>query len=96
MIGAMPTLHATVHGFVQGVGFRQFVRRRAHELGLAGRAVNRPDGTVVVEAEGAREALEALAQALAEGPLASRVERVDRVIDEGGRGLRGFEVTWGE
>ena len=91
-MGAMPTLHATVHGYVQGVGFRYFVRRRAHELGLSGWAANRPDGTVRVEAFGAREALMALVQALAEGPVASRVERVDHVIEEGGHGREGFRV----
>ena len=95
-MGAMPTLHATVHGYVQGVGYRYFVRRKAHELGLSGRAVNRPDGTVQVEAEGARAALESLVEALAEGPVASRVERVEHAIDEGGRGLAGFEVGRGE
>ena len=77
----MPMLRATVHGFVQGVGYRYFVRRKAHELGLAGQAVNRPDGTVEVEATGPREALSALLDALREGPVASRVERVEHVID---------------
>ncbi len=76
-MSAMPVLHATVHGIVQGVGFRAFVHRQAGALGLACRAVNFPDGTVRVEAQGERAALEALLEALREGPVASRVERVD-------------------
>jgi len=92
---AMPTLHATVHGTVQGVGFRHFVRRKAGELGLAGRARNLPDGTVRVVAEGERSALLALVGALGEGPVASRVERVEHAIEDGERGLRGFEVDRG-
>jgi hydrogenase maturation protein HypF len=50
-------LKLTVRGAVQGVGFRPFVHRLAHELGLAGWVNNSPQG-VFIEAEGARDALE--------------------------------------
>jgi hydrogenase maturation protein HypF len=42
---------------VQGVGFRPFVHRLAHGLGLSGWVLNGPAG-VVIEAEGPREKLE--------------------------------------
>ena len=80
----MPTLHATVRGVVQGVGFRHFVRRTARALDLAGHAVNLPDGSVRVEATGARAGLETLLTALRAGPVGSRVERVVHVFDEAG------------
>ena len=35
-----------VHGYVQGVFFRDSTRRRASELGVAGWVSNRSDGTV--------------------------------------------------
>ena len=35
----------TVHGRVQGVGLRDSTRREAERLGLAGHAVNLPDGS---------------------------------------------------
>ena len=41
-------LHATVEGFVQGVGFRHFVMRSAGGLGLTGWTRNRYDGAVEV------------------------------------------------
>ncbi len=53
-------LHVVVSGMVQGVGFRDWVRRTARPLELAGSAVNLPDGRVEVIAEGAREACEQL------------------------------------
>ncbi len=53
-------LTAWVHGRVQGVGFRWWVRARALELGLAGSAANLGDGRVEVVAEGDRSACEEL------------------------------------
>ncbi len=57
-------LTAFVHGQVQGVGFRWWTKTRALELGLAGRAVNKPDGRVEVIAEGARSRCEQLVEML--------------------------------
>jgi hydrogenase maturation protein HypF len=44
-------LRLLVHGAVQGVGFRPFVFRLAHELGLSGFVENSPQG-VTIEVEG--------------------------------------------
>ncbi len=41
-----------VYGRVQGVGFRFNARNKARELGLKGFVMNRPDGSVYIEAEG--------------------------------------------
>lgn len=49
-----------LHGHVQGVGMRWWIRSRALELGLAGWARNTDDGRVEVVAEGAREPAERL------------------------------------
>ena len=70
-------LRATVHGRVQGVGFRERTRARAGELGLRGWVRNEEDGTVRVHAEGDADAVDALRAFLAEGPDGARVERVE-------------------
>ena len=71
-------LAATVHGRVQGVGFRYFVQGVAVRLRLVGFTRNLSDGrTVEVVAEGPRPALEQLLDALRQGPPGSYVERVD-------------------
>jgi acylphosphatase len=66
-----------VRGRVQGVGFRWFVEREAHILGVHGWVRNRPDGTVEVLAMGSREQLAGLRSRLQAGPRASRVDKVD-------------------
>ena len=69
-------LEAFVHGRVQGVGFRYFARREARRLELDGWVANEADGSVRVVADGPREHLETLLEALREGPPAGIVERV--------------------
>ena len=63
-------------GRVQGVGFRYFTRRRARSLGLQGWVRNERDGSVSLEAEGPREDLRVLLDAIRLGPPSSYVERV--------------------
>ena len=74
-----------MRGVVQGVGFREAVRRRAHELGALGWVRNAGDGTVQVHAEGAGEVVDALIALLREGPPLARVEdvEIERVKVEG-------------
>ena len=78
-------IRATVHGRVQGVGFRDATVRRARVLGVLGWVRNEDDGTVGVHAEGDEDALEELVAVLREGPRDAVVERVDveRVKVEG-------------
>ncbi len=69
-------LDATVQGRVQGVGFRYFVISRAMSLELTGWVSNEPDGSLRCVAEGARASLDALVQALEDGPAGAMVDRV--------------------
>src|SRR5579864_8790302 len=67
----------TISGRVQGVGFRFFAQRWAHQLGLKGYVRNQSDGAVEVYAIGDQEALREFKDRLAEGPRSARVTRVD-------------------
>jgi acylphosphatase len=67
-----------VTGRVQGVGYRYFVQREAQALALAGFVRNLQDGSVEVVAEGAPDALQALAERLSDGPAFADVEGVER------------------
>lgn len=68
-----------VHGRVQGVGFRWFVSRQAHTLGVTGYVRNLVDGSVEVFASAADPAvLQRLEEMLARGPRGAAVVSVER------------------
>jgi len=84
-------LRLEIRGAVQGVGFRPFVWRLAHDLALAGRVRNDARG-VFVEVEGRRGALEDFRRRIeSERPAASLVESLsEEWLDPAG--LAGFEI----
>ncbi len=81
-----------VRGRVQGVGFRWFVAREAHLLGVAGWVRNKSDGSVEVMAQGTSEQLAGLHGRLREGPRASRVDEVQVSEAEPQPGLESFRI----
>jgi acylphosphatase len=81
-----------VSGRVQGVGFRFFVEREAHMLGIAGWVRNNPDGSVEVLAMGTPEQLAGLRSRLRAGPRAARVDAVDESETKPVPGLNTFRI----
>jgi acylphosphatase len=81
-----------VHGHVQGVFFRDSVRRLAAQHHVAGWVRNTWDGTVEAVFEGEDEAVGRLVDFCREGPRGAHVEHVD-VEDEPVEGLSAFRVT---
>jgi acylphosphatase len=80
-----------IHGRVQGVFFRDSLRRVAEQLGVAGWARNTWEGTVEAVLEGESEAVDRVIGYARQGPEAARVERVD-VTDEDPESLCGFAI----
>lgn len=79
-------LLAVVHGQVQGVGFRVWVRAQARQGGLRVDAQNMPDGTVRVVAHGPRPACLLLLDELSGPNAPGQVEEVTVTWHEpGGR-----------
>jgi acylphosphatase len=81
-----------VRGRVQGVGFRWFVEREAHMLGIAGWVRNKADGSVEVLAQGSAAQLAGLRSRLREGPRAARVDDVEEVEAKTTAGLSSFRI----
>jgi acylphosphatase len=81
-----------VRGRVQGVGFRWFVEREAHMLGIAGWVRNNHDGSVEVQAQGTRDQLSGLRSRLQQGPRAARVDNVEEREAEPVAGLNAFRI----
>jgi acylphosphatase len=82
---------AVVSGRVQGVWYRDSARREAERLGLAGSAANQVDGTVLLDAEGPVDGVEAFLVWAAAGPPRAQVDAV-RVEEVEPTGQAGFTV----
>jgi acylphosphatase len=80
-----------VHGLVQGVFFRDTVRRRALSARVCGWVRNNRDGTVEAVFEGDAQAVESLVTLCHKGPRGAQVDRVD-VFEEEPGGVTGFAI----
>jgi acylphosphatase len=81
-----------VYGSVQGVFFRESVRRRAVTAGVTGWVRNNREGTVEAVFEGDPSAVEQLVDFSHKGPRGARVDRVEVHI-EAPEGAEVFRVV---
>jgi acylphosphatase len=79
-------------GRVQGVFFRDSVRRRADAAGVAGWVRNRRDGAVEAVFEGDSEAVEELVGYCRRGPGRAEVSEFEVITGDEPEGLSGFEI----
>lgn len=78
----MSQAHIFISGFVQGVGFRQFVKRSALKLGLTGWVRNLPDNRVEAVFSGSKERIEKIISICRKGPFLSDIKSVDVIWEE--------------
>ncbi|MDD5180540.1 MAG: acylphosphatase [Gallionellaceae bacterium] len=86
------TLHLVIHGRVQGVFFRDSMRREAQRLGVAGWVRNRSDGAVEAVVHGEFTDVDAIVRWARHGPEFAQVERVDIEPAEGS--YPNFEILY--
>ena len=86
--------HAMVRGRVQGVFFREYTRRKAEELGLAGWVRNLADGRVETLFQGEASAVEAMGRWLRTGSPLSLVDGVEIEERSPDPDQRGFEIRY--
>ena len=84
------TRHLKIAGRVQGVGYRDALRRQALECGVSGWVRNRRDGTVEAVVQGSAQAVDQVIAWARRGPPAARVQSVD-VEDAGGDLARHYD-----
>jgi len=71
--------HIFISGFVQGVGFRQFVKNNADERNLTGWVRNLPDGRVEAVLQGRKKDIKSVILLCKKGPFLSEVENVELI-----------------
>ena len=84
------TLRLLIHGRVQGVSFRESMRRQAQNLAIAGWVRNRHDGTVEALVHGESADVDSIVRWAKHGPDFAYVERVEIEPDKGS--YTAFEV----
>jgi acylphosphatase len=88
----MIAIHGSVHGLVQGVGFRYATRRAARRLDVVGWVRNEPAGSVEFWAQGPPDAVARFRRFLEDGPPGAAVVRTDVDEVDPDPSLAGFEV----
>ena len=73
----MKRINAIIHGIVQHVGFRNFIRKNAVKLGITGWVKNNFDGTVEALFEGDENLVSEIIEKCKKGPLLAIVDKVE-------------------
>ena len=81
-----------IEGGVQRVGYRDWTRRAARELGLAGWVRNRRDGSVEALLCGPAKAVEEMLARCRRGPRSARVSAVEIVEESVAAVPGGFDI----
>ena len=84
------TLRLLIYGRVQGVSFRESMRREAQNLAISGWVRNRHDGTVEALVHGESADVDSIVRWAKHGPEFAYVERVEIEPDKGS--YTAFEV----
>ena len=79
----MSALHLRIYGRVQGVGFREAMRKEAQRLGIHGWVRNCTDGTVEAIIAGDDVAIPSMLSWCRTGPPIARVDKLDQFATTG-------------
>ncbi|MCL4354213.1 acylphosphatase [Patescibacteria group bacterium] len=85
--------HLVISGFVQGVGYRQFVKKTALSLGLKGWVKNIDQGRVETLFSGQKEVIERAINACRKGPFLANVKDIKIEWENKEMNFNSFEIS---
>lgn len=85
-------VHIFISGFVQGVGFRAFIKHHALKLGLTGWVKNLPDNRVEAVFSGSKESIEKEISLCKKGPFLSEVKDITVEWSDSKENFKTFET----
>ena len=88
----MVQAHLFITGYVQGVGYRYFVRNNARRLGLNGWTRNTSDNRVEAVFQGYKEKIEEMIGLCRKGPFLAEVKDIEVEWEEGEEKFKEFTV----
>lgn len=85
-----------IHGTVQGIFFRKFLKEQADKLGIFGFVRNLEDGRVETLLEGDSKLVNDMIEICRQGPKHGQIKRLD-IVDEKFQGFNEFKILkiWG-
>jgi acylphosphatase len=86
------TAHIIISGFVQGVGFRQFVKKEAGKLSLKGWVKNIDRGRVEALFDGEKELIEKMINLCKKGPFLAEVKNIEVEWEDKNMDFNSFEL----
>lgn len=89
----MKVAHVFISGFVQGIGFRQWIKNKALSLGLSGWVRNRSDGRVEAVFAGAEEKAKEMISLCRKGPFLSEVKDIEVIWEDINENFESFEIV---
>lgn len=87
------TAHVFISGFVQGVGFRQFIKKFALGFGLTGWVKNLPDNRIEAVFSGPKENIEKIILICKKGPFLSEIKDVEVMWEDIRGNFESFEIV---
>ena len=87
-------VHIIISGYVQGVGFRYFINKKAFQLGIKGWVKNTPNGSVEVMAEGNEIDIQTFIEYCKKGPNLASIKDVKINYEELSNEFKNFEVRY--
>jgi acylphosphatase len=87
--------HVVVHGFVQGVWFRQSTKDEAMRLGVSGWVRNLPNGDVEAVFEGEKKKVEEIVAWCHRGPAGAQVTSVNVTWERYRGDFARFDIRYG-
>lgn len=85
--------HIFISGFVQGVGFRQFIKTNAQKHGLTGWVRNLPDDRVEAILQGRIENIEKMILICRKGPFLAEVKNVEVGWEDVKEKFKDFQIV---
>lgn len=70
-------VHVFISGYVQGIGFRQYLRSQANKLNIKGWVKNSPDSRVEAIFTGESESLQKMLEICKKGPFLAEVKSLE-------------------
>ena len=86
--------HIFVFGRVQGIGYRDGVRRKARKLGIFGWVKNLEDGRVEAVFEGEEDKIREIVEWARKGPFLAKVKNIDIVSEDFSGEFNDFKIIF--